>query len=809
MHIPAKLLSGASAVAILMVGVAMPSLAQDQSTASDVIEEIYVTSQKREKTLLETPIAISVFSGDTLAAFNIRDIRDLQTLVPSYNLTQSQTSFQTTVNIRGLGTSGQNPGLEPSVGIFVDGVFRSRTGAATGDFLSVERIEVLRGPQSTLFGKNTSAGVLSIITMKPQFEAGGRAEVTYGNFDQVVYKATITGPLTDTIALRMSGNLNKRDGFITNVADGTDLNNRDRWAIRGQLLFTPADNVSLRIIGDYAEANERCCAAASFINGPAAFAIAGLGGTVIGALPGPGLPFERNVAINTPIRGVANDFGLSAQLDWDYDTMTFTSITAYREFESDADFDADFTDLDIIGATGSLINVETFTQEFRLASTGANEIDWLVGAFYFNQDLTARDKVLFGRDTRSFFDLVTGPQTFSPFLPATISQLDAMEILFGIPAGTFFADGTGQTSEFFENGAESYAIFGQVDYHLDEKTTLTVGLRYTKEDKTGKGTFTNNDVFSNLNLAALSLLLTGGATDAALNGFLPLQFLPSLVDFDRKRKENKLTGNVIVSYDVNEDLTTYGSYSRGYKAGGFDLSRGASTRTGTGTNTFEFRPETVSSLELGAKARFLQGRGRINVAVYRQIVKDFQSNLFTGTGFELRNAGTIKVQGIEVDAHVTAVENLDLNFAMAYNDAIYLSFTGAACPVADLATICDLTGQVPSDSPKLTFSSSAIYTMPITDDLSTFLMAGVYYRGSRFTDSDNDPNNFQTSTLMLNGSFGIQGGFNSPWQLVFWVKNLTKENYAQIIFDTVVQDGSFSGYPNDPRTFGVTLRGSF
>ena len=219
-----------AAVTFFISTIAASGTAFGQDTDADdggYIEEIVVTAQKREKTLLETPVAISAFSADTLERSSVRDIRDLQSLVPSFNLTQSQSSFQTVVNIRGLGTSGNNAGLEPSVGIYVDGVFRSRTGAATGDFLSLERIEVLRGPQSTLFGKNTSAGVISIITQKPRYEFGGKAEVTYGNYNQVIVKGTVTGPLIeDKLAVRLSANYNKRDGFLTNLFDGSDTNDR-------------------------------------------------------------------------------------------------------------------------------------------------------------------------------------------------------------------------------------------------------------------------------------------------------------------------------------------------------------------------------------------------------------------------------------------------------------------------------------------------------------------------------------------------------------------------------------------------------
>lgn len=267
---------------------------------------------------------------------------------------------------------------------------------------------------------------------------------------------------------------------------------------------------------------------------------------------------------------------------------------------------------------------------------------------------------------------------------------------------------------------------------------------------------------------------------------------------------------MILSYEINDDVSTYASYSRGYKAGGFDISRAASTPDGSG-GTFEFEDETVNNMEIGLKARIMDGRGRVNIALYNQKVKDFQSVLFVGTGFELRNAGDIKLKGIEVDSEFALSDNFHVTVAAAYNDAKYGTFTRAPCPIALVlagTAVCDLSGERINDAPKLTVTGTATLTQPINDNLTGFLRTEVYSRGGRFTDSDNDPNNYQGSSFLLNASFGLQSPDNH-WQLVFWGKNLTKDNYGQIIADGVIQFGSFMGYPNDPRTYGVTIRGSF
>jgi outer membrane receptor protein involved in Fe transport len=801
------------------------AFSQDADDDSGALEEIVVTAQKREKTLLDTPIAVSAFSGETLSQSGVRDIRDLQVLAPSYNVTSSQSAFQTVVSIRGIGSSGQNPGIEPSVGIYVDGVFRSRTGAALGDFLSVERVEILRGPQSTLFGKNTSAGVISIITKKPEYEAGGSVELTYGNYNQIVAKGTVTGPLVeDKVAVRLSANYNKRDGFLTNLVDGSDVNDRDRYSLRGQLLFEPSETVSIRLIADYAKSDERCCAAPFFFNGPTMGAIALLGGTITGTLGGSGDPFAREIAFDSEVRAKDRDFGFSAEVNVDLGAATFTSITAYRDYQTDTELDADFTSLSVIARNGDFTKVETFTQEFRITSNGDNKVDWLVGGYYFNQKLSADGKVTYGADARNFFDLLSGFNAdpiveVAPGVWWTLSQafgipdalvnfvfpggfesrLDIIELALD-PAtfsalGASFADGSGMTREIFNNDAESYALFGQFDVHFSDQLTLTAGLRYTNEDKNGKAVFTNSDFFAAIPLAAYFGDMVAGAFGA-------MQILPPVADFDRNRKESKLTGNVILAYEVNDDVSTYASYSRGYKAGGFDISRAAKP-----TNP-DFEPETVDNMELGLKARVMDGRGRINLALYSQKVKNFQTVLFIGTGFEVRNAGDIKLKGIELDAEFAPTDNFNFTLAAAYSDAKYGSFFPAPCPVNNpIPGGCDLSGEPLVDAPKLTFTGTATLTQPISDTLTAFLRGEIYSRGGRFTDSDNDPNNWQGSSFLANASFGIQT--EAGWELIFWGKNLTKDNYGQVIFDSVGQPGSFSGYPNDPRTYGVTVRGAF
>jgi len=307
---------------------------------SQTMDTITVTAQRRETTLQDTPVAVTAVSGDVLEQSQLRDVRDLQTLVPSLSVSQNASSSNTSFSIRAVGSSTFNFGIEPSVGVFVDGVYRSRNGASIGDFLGVERIEVLRGPQSTLFGKNTSAGVINFVTQTPSDEFGYEAEMTLGSFNQRTFRGMVESGLGEGIAGRLDVNINQRDGFIVNVPDGRDVNERDRWGWRGQLYFEPNDRFSLRIIGDMQEIDENCCAA------PFTRVSPGNAGafTILGVTQLPVNPFSGRVAIDGSVSSFVESGGLSVEANWEFDGVTFTSITADRAYNEDQDIDPDWVD---------------------------------------------------------------------------------------------------------------------------------------------------------------------------------------------------------------------------------------------------------------------------------------------------------------------------------------------------------------------------------------------------------------------------------------------------------------------------------
>ena len=341
---------------------------------------IVVTATKREQTLQEAPVSVSVTTGETLERAEIRDLIDVQTVTPSLRVSQLQNSSTTTFIIRGFGNGDNNFGVEPSVGVFIDGVFRSRSAGAIGDLANVNRIEVLRGPQSTLFGKNASAGVVSVITREPQFDFGGSVSATYGNFNQFVLKGDLTGPLTDDLAFAISGGLNKRDGYAEVIGFDEKLNDRNRWNARADLLFDNGGPLRMRAIGDYSKIDEICCQVNNLVAGPTTPLVFAAGGNII-----TNDFFGDTAALNLLPVNEVESYGLSWQADLDLDTIGVTAITAYRVLDNFFNQDVDFTGLDFIREFRDQ-KAKTFTQEVRVTSDFDGPFNFLLGGFYFNED---------------------------------------------------------------------------------------------------------------------------------------------------------------------------------------------------------------------------------------------------------------------------------------------------------------------------------------------------------------------------------------------------------------------------------------
>ena len=363
------------------------------------IDEIIVTANKREQTLQDIPVSVTVTTGDTISKAAIQDIIDLQSVVPTLRVSQLQSSTNTSFAIRGFGNGSNNEGIEPSVGVFIDGVYRSRAGSSISDLPRLERVEVLSGPQSILFGKNASAGVISIVTPKPSGETGGYIEASLGNMGYKNTKALFESAISEDLSFDVSGNMTQRDGYFTNIAGGAAMNERERWGVRGQVSWIPTDNTEVRIIADYDEIDEVCCGVSNLINGPTGGVIGALGGALV-----PEQPFAYRIATDIdPFNEVENG-GISAQIDVDYESFVLTSITSQRFSDTLEALDIDFTSAPLTQTSPNDLNVDTFSQEIRLTSTGDGDLSWMLGAFYFDEEVKYDSEVIWGPQARNYFD---------------------------------------------------------------------------------------------------------------------------------------------------------------------------------------------------------------------------------------------------------------------------------------------------------------------------------------------------------------------------------------------------------------------
>ena len=798
-----------------------------QPSATDASSDIIVTATKRPQTLQDVPVSVAVTSQQTLERAQIRDLGDLQSVVPSLKVVQGTSVAETNFFIRGFGNGAGNVGIEGSVGVFIDGVYRSRSAASLNDLPEVERIEVLRGPQSTLFGKNVSAGAINIVTRRPQFRPGGSAELSLGNYGQIVAKGTVTGPLSKTLALRVSGNVNERHGTIRNIATGSKLNNRDRYSIRGDLLWTPTANLGVRIIADYNKIDERCCGTAQLLNGPATQFIAAPRPFGLGALvTTPANRFDRTTALNVdPVNTIVGK-GISGEIDYDFGGAKLTSITAYRDQLTNSAQDVDFTGADLSSRVDHT-RTKTFTQEVRLASDGKGRLNWLVGAFYDHENLDTSSTVSFGRDIRAYVDALSGQSSFIPGR----SNIFAFEYLQSLvtpsirPGATYFQPGVAIVAPFTLK-QDSVSLFGQADYKVTDALTLTGGLAYLSDRKASTSNIVLYDRFSLLNLQNVPQLPFLGLPANAFGGLGALQFFygnaptHGPVNYPNANESGVLKGHKLTylaraQYKLGR-VNAYVSYSTGWKAGAFNLSTDARAPTNGVGRTAD--PENVTLYEAGLKTNFRGGF--INLAVFHQAIKGFQSNAYTGTGYSLVNAGKESVKGFEVDAAAQPLPWLALTGGLTYLDAKYNSFTRAPCVTFDTVqcpqnpatggfpAFRDLSGKRPAGIPKWNASTSATISHRFDGGLSAFIR-GEYDYSSKTLLTETTPASVGTYGVHnVNASLGIA---SEPLgaQILFWARNLTNTKTVVFSFPTVAQTGSYSGFPGEPRTYGVTLSKRF
>jgi iron complex outermembrane recepter protein len=887
---------------------ATPQAADQPSDNADIV----VVAQGRAQLLSDVPVAVSAVSAETLQNSGANDIRQLNQVAPSLLVSSTGNEANGSARIRGIGTVGDNPGLESSVAVFIDGVYRSRSGIGLNELGEIERVEVLRGPQGTLGGRNSSAGLISIISKKPSFDFGANVEGTYGNFNFYRLSGSITGPLSETLAARLDGVYVKRDGFYRDTTNNTDVNDRDRFFVRGQLLFNPSSDLSIRLIGDYTQRTEKCCAA-TYVDNSVNSNVGNLnnlavplstgavppgdGNNIINVLRDLGQPlaaftpgYSRNISVSRgrSFAGRTTDGGVSLEIGYDFGGAKLTSITAYRDYKNSQASDTDYSTVDILyrgNNANQFRQFRTFTQELRLQGTAfEDKLDWLVGGFYTNERLNVADNLRFGSQYGRFATcrLVSGGSLASGYAPTSQGCLSAPvrgaiaagltalgaggpAILAGIDRLDTLND-LGSTRDSYRQTSNNWALFTHNIVHLTDKLDLTLGLRYTRDVKTLNATFGNDNTVCTANQAALSALLAGplaataggiiglscqGNSTAELNG----------VSINSRRSEGQFTGTAILSYRPTDDLLVYASYSRGYKAGGFNLDRSAlkspiATFASVGgaqalVGNLQFDPEKVNSYEIGAK--YATGPFSISVAAFRQEFTNFQLNTFNGTVFLVATVNGCKAdlgtgptdlsattgacaannttygvssQGVEVEAALRPARNLQVALGMTYTAAKYRkNLVGNLLGAPLDPALRKLPDNFLSNAPEIVTTGS----MTWTPEIGSSGLSGLFYVDGRLTGdyntgSDLFPQKGQDGFLIVNARIGLRGP-DDKWAVEFWGQNIFDKDYAQVAFNSPFQAGTtsapfvdpqypggrqiFSQFLAEPRTYGITLRGKF
>ena len=775
--------------------------AQEESDGNDII----VTARRRSESAQDIPLAVSVIDArqiDETGAFNVNRLQQLAPTLQFY----SSNPRNTAVNIRGLGVPFglTSDGFEQGVGIYVDDVYYSRVASATFDFLDVAQIEVLRGPQGTLYGKNTTAGAINIQTNQPTFDFEGKAEVSLGNYEFRQARFAISGPLSETVAARVAFSGTSRRGTIRNVTTGEDIQSLDNIGVRAQLLWEPADNLTVKVVGDYNKQDAICCGSVFVGTGatqrPLNRQFAALAAAQNYAPPSTN-PFDRLSDLDSNLNAGNVIAGAALKVTWDVGPGTFTSVTAWRTWDWKPENDRDFTGLSIVALSQNPSQQDQYTQELRYAYTG-DRFDFVLGAFAFDQRIDTQGTEAQGRAASRWNIAPNNALSLDP------SVLDGL---------------TARNTQVLES--TSAALFGQLSWKVTDAFTIQPGARLNYDRKSG---FYQRRVFTGAGTE-----LFGTETDARSRAqlaiFQPQVSAPEDTDWN-------LTYDLTLSYELAPDVLAYGTYARSFKTIGInqnglpvDANNVPIAEAGT------IRPEKVDHFEIGLKSQFWDRRATLNLAAFRTDIRDYQATVFNGQfgvlrGF-LANADKVRSQGIEADVSVRPSERFTAYASGAYTDAAYQRFTDAPCPpeLAGGTTAlpgqtpsapgtpggispanCDISGQRLPGVSKWAFSFGAEGNLP-----ATFLgKEGEVYLGYDGSYRSNFSSNPSPSVYtnapgyhLSNFRIGFRGrdGLN----IFAWVRNAFDEDYFEQLFVGPANTGLIAGLPGDPRTWGATAAITF
>ena len=807
---------GPSLALITILALATPAVAESAAAPGSAVNSdaqaqedpgrgdvIIVTARRRQETAQEVPLAISVIRGDSIESTGNFNVVKLQQLAPTLQVYASNPR-NTAVNIRGLGVPFglTSDGFEQGVGIYVDDVYNARVAAATFDFLDVEQVEVLRGPQGSLYGKNTTAGAINITTNQPTFDFKGRAEVTVGNLNFKKAKAAVSGPLSDTIAARIALSSTSRRGTIFNVTSDRYINAQNNIGLRGILLFQPNDNLSITLSGDYNRQNPECCGTVFVRTGltqrPLARQYEALAAAQNYRVVSRN-PFDRLTDIDAPLNAGNIIGGTSLKVKLDAGPGTLTSISAWRFWDWKPENDRDFTGLPIVSASQNPSQQDQYSQEFRYNYAG-DRVDFVVGAFGFKQQI----------DTQGFEQQ-----------GAASSRWNLTGALASNPA--VLAGLTARNTQFLKS--TSAALFGQASWKVTNALTIQPGLRINYDKKSG---FYQRVVTTGAGALLTCPQPTGSIGPAQCGVFTPQTSAPSVSDWNFSYDLN-------ANYKVAQDVLAYASYAKSFKTVGINQNGLPLDAAGVPIATAGVvKPESVNHLEVGVKTQFWDRRATFNLTAFRTDIKNYQATVTNGQLGVLRgylaNAGKVRSQGLEADFKIRPSDRFSAYVNGAYTDAKYATFVDAPCPpeLAGGTTVgagqtpsapgtpgglspanCDISGQSLPGVSKWAVSYGAEVNTPLTL-LTTDGQLYVGFDGNyRSTFSSNPSPSVYTN---INGYAlsNYRVGFRSDnFDIYGWVRNVFDVQYFELLQVASSNVGLIAGQPGDPRTFGATIKFTF
>lgn len=740
---------------------AAPTVEQDAKLGT-----VTVNARRREETSQSVPTPISVLGSETLETQRIYRVQDLQQLVPSTNVAYVH-ARQSSISIRGLGNNPASDGLEGSVGVYLDNVYLGRPGMAVFDLLDVEQLEVLRGPQGTLFGKNTTAGVLNITTRKPTFQREGSVQSSLGEDGYWQTQGSFSGPITDTLAGRISAYRTEDDGYVKNLYNGDDLNGGKRQGFRTQLLFKPSDTFNLRWIGEYNEEDSNNGILSLYSTGPTINGVNRY--ESLASQAGATLVSGKKRKVNFDADQMVKVFqgGTSVEANWTLpNDFTLTSITAYRWWDFTPRND-DGLNVPTAYNAGVSVRDKQYSQELRLASPTGGFFDYVLGAYYFKQDL----------DNKSF--TYYGPQA---------------DIWNATPAGAL-ANVTTLGNGHIDT--DSYALFAQGTWHLTERLDFTAGVRGTYEEK--NAWVTRDDPFGGAAVTGAAATARQGRVGAYDSGDLSqYSFAPS--------------GLLSLSYRFNDEVLGYASLSHGEKSGGVNLTVGAAPRLGT--DSLQVGTERVNNAELGVKSTLLDNRLQLNANLFWAQVHGYQANVYDQVNRVqyLANAGSVRSRGFEFEATAVPLRGLTLNFNGSWNDVRYTEYKDAPCPpevsLVNAAATCDLSGHQVVGASKYIANLNAQYKWQLAERIEPYVTASYAFRSRAVGTIDDSDYGQIPSYAIVNLSTGVrldQG--DGVLDLSLWVKNAGDKTYFTSLWNSA--NGGYAGVLGTPRTVGATARYDF